>query len=191
MLKYLCVFSLVGLVSCSNPSQPRPPIPSPNSPSAQNPAPAARSPKRAAKSTAPAQKRPSISAPFYLVISLSKRQVELYEDGRLVQSYPIAVGRSGWETPTGEFQVMQMRRNPVWINPFTDEAIPSNDARNPLGRFWIGFWTDGRNWIGFHGTPEVQSVGTAASHGCIRMFDQDIEALFQQVQMGTPVIVEP
>lgn len=125
-----------------------------------------------------------------LVISLSERRVTLYS-GNQVRSYPIAVGRKGWETPTGEFKVMDMRQNPIWINPFTGKSIPSGDPKNPLGAYWIGFWTDGNNWIGFHGTPEADSVGQAVSHGCVRMYNQDIEALFQEVSLGTSVRVVP
>jgi lipoprotein-anchoring transpeptidase ErfK/SrfK len=56
---------------------------------------------------------------------------------------------------------------------------------------WIGFWTDGTDHIGFHGTPTLSSIGKAASHGCVRMRNEDVVALFEQVQMGTPVVVEP
>ncbi|MDY7024705.1 MAG: L,D-transpeptidase, partial [Cyanobacteriota bacterium] len=56
---------------------------------------------------------------------------------------------------------------------------------------WIGFWTDGKDTIGFHGTPTVNSLGRAASHGCVRMRNEDVVALFNQVEMGTVVIVEP
>jgi len=123
--------------------------------------------------------------------SLSSRRVTLYEGNTRLKSYPIAVGREGWETPTGEFKVMDMQQNPTWINPFTGKTIASGDPKNPLGSYWIGFWTDGNNWIGFHGTPEAGSVGQAASHGCIRMYNRDVEALFQEVSLGTVVRVVP
>ena len=125
-----------------------------------------------------------------LVVELSRRQVALYRGSIRIKSYPIAVGRQGWETPTGSFRVKDMQQNPVWINPFTDKAVSAEDPKNPLGDHWIGFWTDGHNWIGFHGTPDSQSVGKAASHGCIRMHNQDIEELFYQISPGTPVLVK-
>lgn len=127
---------------------------------------------------------------IHLVIRLSERRVYVYEQDQVVKSYPIAIGRAGWDTPTGEFQVMQMLRNPVWEHPFTGELVPPG-ADNPLGSRWIGFWTDGTNSIGFHGTPNAETVGQAASHGCIRMYDQDVIALFDIVQVGTPVEVVP
>jgi lipoprotein-anchoring transpeptidase ErfK/SrfK len=124
-----------------------------------------------------------------LEISLSRREVTLYHGSSAVKRYPIGIGRAGWETPLGTFEVQQMREDPVWIHPFTDERIPSGDDRNPLGTRWIGFWTDGRLWVGFHGTSDPSSVGTAASHGCIRMHNADVEELFAQVEIGTPVTV--
>lgn len=127
-----------------------------------------------------------------LEIRLGDRRITLYQRDTVVKSYPIAVGRPGWETPTGQFKVLQKIKNPTWVHPLKKGIeIPGGDPENPLGRHWIGFWTDGKNWIGFHGTPNPRSVGTAASHGCIRMYNQDIEELFQKVDIGTPVIVLP
>ena len=124
-----------------------------------------------------------------LKISLSHRQVTLYHGILQSRIYPIAIGRAGWETPIGHFQVLQMLHNPTWIHPFTGESIAGGDPENPLGHYWIGFWTNGKNWIGFHGTPTPQSVGKPASHGCIRMYNKDVEELFRQVSPGTPVVV--
>lgn len=125
-----------------------------------------------------------------LEIRLSRREVTLYRGDQVVKTYPIAVGRPGWETPKGTWQVRQMFRDPAWVHPLKQGiTIPGGDPENPLGRFWIGFWTDGKNWIGFHGTPNPQSVGTAASHGCIRMYNHHIEELFKLVTMGTEVKV--
>jgi lipoprotein-anchoring transpeptidase ErfK/SrfK len=130
--------------------------------------------------------------PLRLQITLSRRQVTLYRGDQVVKRYAIAVGKPGWETPTGTFQVRQMIKDPAWVHPLQKGVlIPAGDPENPLGRFWIGFWTDGKNWIGFHGTPNPKSVGTPASHGCIRMYNQDIEDLFQRVKMGTEVTVVP
>lgn len=131
----------------------------------------------------------SIDQPINLKIVLSQRQVILYRGKTKIKSYPIAVGRPGWETPTGNFQVLNMTKNPTWLHPFTGESIPGGSPKNPLGRYWIGFWTNGTNWIGFHGTPNPESVGKAASHGCIRMYNKDVQELFEQVSIGTPVTV--
>jgi lipoprotein-anchoring transpeptidase ErfK/SrfK len=125
-----------------------------------------------------------------LIVSLSARQVTLYQNDQPQATYDIAVGREGWETPTGSFQILNLRENPGWRNPITGEVV-TDRAENPLGSRWIGFWTDGKHQIGFHGTNQDELIGQAVSHGCIRMRDADIQALFTQVAVGTPVIVEP
>lgn len=191
--------------------------PTARSPAARRPLPVNRSQPQVKRPTHKAPQQPTISSPVAaapkavigdrvarprltpvvavesgsrLVIDLSRRQVSLYQAGSR-KTYPIAVGRAGWETPTGRFRVMDMRQDPTWINPFTGQAIAPYDPQNPLGGYWIGFWTDGKNWIGFHGTPNVASVGSAASHGCVRMYRQDIAELFAQVTPGMPVVVQP
>lgn len=128
--------------------------------------------------------------PVRLVIRLSDRRVYVYRGDTEETSFPVAIGREGWDTPTGEFQVFSMLEDPGWTNPFTDEVIPPG-PENPLGERWIAFWTDGTNQIGFHGTPNRDSVGEAASHGCIRLYNEDVKALYQLVSIGTTVTVEP
>jgi L,D-transpeptidase ErfK/SrfK len=125
-----------------------------------------------------------------LVIRLRERRVYVYRDDQLYTSYPVAIGRAGWETPTGEYEIISMVQNPGWQNPFTGDIVQPG-PNNPLGERWLGFWTDGQNYIGFHGTPNEQSVGRAASHGCVRMYNRDIREMFEMVSMGTPVKVEP
>ncbi|MDX2255332.1 MAG: L,D-transpeptidase [Pseudanabaenaceae cyanobacterium bins.39] len=126
-----------------------------------------------------------------LEVSISKRKVTAFHGEIPLKTYPVAVGRQGWSTPIGNHQVLQVIEYPAWRNPFTGDVIPSRDPDNPLGDRWIGFWTDGKNWSGFHGTPNRASVGQAASHGCIRMYNEDIRELFSQVSKGTIVRVSP
>lgn len=135
---------------------------------------------------------PSLEAPHNtnLVIKLSDRRVYLYRNNILETSYPIAIGKAGWETPVGSYKIIEMQRDPSWQHPWTGKVIPPG-AENPLGARWIGFWTDGRNFIGFHGTPQEKLVGQAVSHGCVRMRNKDILSLYAQVNIGTPVIVTP
>ena len=125
-----------------------------------------------------------------LVIELSKRRVYVYQKNQILTSYPIAIGKVGWETPTGNFQIMQKLSHPTWKHPLTGEIVPPG-PNNPLGDRWISFWTDGTNYIGFHGTPDEELIGQAVSHGCIRMRNQDVRVLFDQVFVGTPVVVKP
>lgn len=125
-----------------------------------------------------------------LVLRLSDRRVYVFDGENEIASYPVAVGKDGWETPAGSFEVIQTVENPQWQNPWTGEVMPPGPD-TALGLRWIGFWTDGENTIGFHGTPTIDSIGSAASHGCVRMHNEDVVALYEKVQIGTPVTVEP
>ncbi|GEM_PF-3577935 len=122
-------------------------------------------------------------------VSLSQRQVIVYRGSFEVKRYPVAIGKSGWETPTGNFLITQMLQNPAWKNPITGDILPPGDRENPLGPYWIGFWTQGWIWYGFHGTNEPESVGQAITHGCLRMYNEDVEELFSQVRIGTVVTI--
>lgn len=126
----------------------------------------------------------------HLVLVLGERKVYAYQNDKVLASYPVAVGKKGWETPQGDFQVIQMVENPVWENPWNGKRVPAS-LNGPIGIRWIGFWSDGKNTIGFHGTPKKHEhfLGKAASHGCVRMRNPDVVALFGMVQNGTPVKV--
>ncbi|MEH1938591.1 MAG: L,D-transpeptidase family protein [Nostoc sp.] len=123
-----------------------------------------------------------------VVVVLSDRRTYVYAGDEVIASYPIAVGKKGWETPTGSFQVIHMRHYPIWRHPITGKVFQAG-TDSPLGDRWIGFWSDGRNEIGFHGTPDIDLVGTAVSHGCLRMRNSDVRLLYEQVTLGTTVLV--
>ncbi|MUH01637.1 L,D-transpeptidase family protein [Scytonema sp. UIC 10036] len=123
-----------------------------------------------------------------LVVDLSDRRVYVYSGETVIASYPIGIGKKGWETPTGSFQVLHKQRDPIWQHPITGKIF-SSGTDSPLGDRWIGFWTDGRNQIGFHGTPDDEVIGSAISHGCLRMRNPDVRLLYKQVNLGTPVEV--
>ncbi len=131
-----------------------------------------------------------IEEPARLVLRLRSRRVHLIKGDREIVSYPVAVGKTGWETPQGQFEVMQKIPDPVWKHPWNGNLVPPG-PRNPLGRRWIGFARDGNNLIGFHGTIDESLIGQAVSHGCVRMRNADVEALFEQVEIGMAVTVEP
>ncbi|NEO71333.1 L,D-transpeptidase [Moorena sp. SIO3H5] len=133
---------------------------------------------------------PEVTQITRLVIKLSERRVYVYQAAQVLNSYPIAIGKVGWETPTGNFEVIEKLQDPAWEHPWTGEVIPPG-PNNPLGDRWIGFWTNGKDYIGFHGTTAEELVGQAVSHGCIRMLNKDVRDLFEKVAIGTPVIVEP
>lgn len=125
-----------------------------------------------------------------LVLDLSDRKVYVYRHQQRVTSYPVAIGQAGWETPTGSFRVLEMQRDPKWQHPITGEVVPVSPA-NPLGKRWIGFLHEGRAHIGFHGTNQEELIGQAVSHGCVRMRNRDVVALYDQISLGTSVDVRP
>jgi lipoprotein-anchoring transpeptidase ErfK/SrfK len=130
----------------------------------------------------------SVTGKSQVVVDLSDRRAYVYTKDEVIASYPIAVGKKGWETPTGSFQIMHMQHYPAWRHPITGKVFAAG-TDSPLGDRWIGFWSDGRNQIGFHGTPDVEVIGTAISHGCLRMRNPDVRMLYKQVGLGTTVIV--
>lgn len=123
-----------------------------------------------------------------VVVDLSDRRAYVYRSDLVIASYPIAVGKKGWETPTGSFKVLHKQHDPIWRHPITDKVFAPG-ADSPLGDRWIGFWSDGHNEIGFHGTPDNNTMGTAISHGCLRMRNPDVRLLYKQVGVGTSVVV--
>ncbi|MBE9030905.1 L,D-transpeptidase [filamentous cyanobacterium LEGE 11480] len=125
-----------------------------------------------------------------LVLKRSKRRVYVYKDDKVVSSYPVAVGKRGWETPLGQFKVLNMEKNPTFKSFKSGVIIPPGPD-NPLGVRWIGIWTDGKTQLGFHGTDQPHLIGRAVSHGCIRMHNRDVVRLYAQVKPGTAVKVIP
>jgi lipoprotein-anchoring transpeptidase ErfK/SrfK len=125
-----------------------------------------------------------------LVLRLGERQVYVYQGKAAIAIYPVAIGRPDTPTPTGEFQVFEMIEDPAWQNPRTGE-VEAPGADGSLGTRWIGFVEMSNGVIGFHGTPNRSSIGRAASHGCVRMRNEDVVAMFEHVSVGTIVTVEP
>jgi lipoprotein-anchoring transpeptidase ErfK/SrfK len=137
----------------------------------------------------PTENQPTENEVIRLVLRLRERQLYVYEGQKAIASYPVAIGRPSAPTPTGEFRVFEMLKDPSWQNPITGEVeTPGEDGS--LGTRWIGFANLPNGVIGFHGTPNRASIGRAVSHGCVRMRNEDVEALFQQIVVGTVVNVE-
>lgn len=123
-----------------------------------------------------------------VIVDLSDRQVYLYKGTEQIGSYAVAIGKDGWETPTGRFQVLDMQVDPHWQHPITRTDIPPGPG-NPLGSRWVAFLPMEDGVIGFHGTFQTELIGQAVSHGCIRMRNADIEAMYQHLALGVPIIV--
>ncbi len=126
-----------------------------------------------------------------LVASLSQRKVRLIRNGKVVMTFPIAIGQPAYPTPTGQYAINDKQVDPAWYPPASPWAaelltIPPGPG-NPLGTRWIGTTAPG---IGLHGTYADYSVGTAASHGCMRMHIPDVEKLYDQVTIGMPITIK-
>lgn len=120
-----------------------------------------------------------------LVINLPEHVVYLYREGRPVKVFPVAIGRRGFETPTGLFQVINKATDPTWFPPKwaeEEEPVPPGPD-NPLGDRWIGLSAPG---IGLHATISPASVGRNASHGCMRMYPEHARELYADVTLGLP-----
>jgi lipoprotein-anchoring transpeptidase ErfK/SrfK len=145
--------------------------------------------------------RPSVtSVGPVIVIDKSAFKLRLYRgttkpDGTVmkrIRTYPIAIGQPAYPTPTGNYSVIQKQVNPTWFPPNSQWAaglgpVPPGPG-NPLGTRWIGTSAPA---IGMHGTPNPSSIGSMASHGCIRMYISDVENLYPRVEIGTPVFIRP
>ncbi|MBW3653146.1 MAG: L,D-transpeptidase/peptidoglycan binding protein [Actinobacteria bacterium] len=130
--------------------------------------------------------------PVAVTVSRGERRARVFRRGELVRTYTVAVGSPEYPTPTGQFVVQTMQKNPAWSVPRSEwagslagQTIPGGDPRNPLVARWIGF----NGSVGFHGTSSAGSLGSAASHGCIRMSPAEVTDLFERVRLGTPVLV--
>jgi hypothetical protein len=127
----------------------------------------------------------------YILVSRETFTLRLYKNLKLAKTYRIAVGRAGLETPAGEYTINDKQINPSWHVPLSSWAgalagriIPPGPD-DPIKSRWLGFF-DG---AGIHGTVDTWSIGTAASHGCIRMTIPDVEDLYPHVPLGSPIYV--
>lgn len=127
-----------------------------------------------------------------ILVDLSRRRLWLYNGKTFEKTFPVAVGTGGHPTPTGWWKIINKRRNPSWSNPAPNgwgasmPAYIAPGSGNPLGTRALDLNASG---IRFHGTNKRYSVGTAASHGCMRMLREDVEELFEIVPVGTRVII--
>jgi lipoprotein-anchoring transpeptidase ErfK/SrfK len=125
-----------------------------------------------------------------IVIERSSNKLLYFDNAKYARSFGVATGQAAYPTPLGNFEIVNMQRNPWWYPPpspwATDsEPVPPGPG-NPLGTRWMGLSAP---YVGIHGTPDAASIGYSASHGCIRMRIPDAEWLFQHVKIGTPVFI--
>jgi lipoprotein-anchoring transpeptidase ErfK/SrfK len=125
-----------------------------------------------------------------IVIRRGLNKLQLYDGMKLRREFGVATGQSRYPTPLGKYEIVVKWRNPWWYPPASDwakdaEPIPPGPG-NPLGTRWMGLSAPA---VGIHGTPDPASIGYSVSHGCIRMRIPEVEWLFTQVDIGTPVYI--
>jgi lipoprotein-anchoring transpeptidase ErfK/SrfK len=129
--------------------------------------------------------------PTVITVDRAAFQLHLWKDLKLVKTYPIAVGRAGLETPAGVYTINDKQVNPSWHVPnsawagrLAGKTIPPGPD-DPIKARWMGIY----NGAGIHGTNEIDSLGSAASHGCIRMAIPDVIDLYDRTPLGTTVYI--
>jgi lipoprotein-anchoring transpeptidase ErfK/SrfK len=129
--------------------------------------------------------------PTIITVDRSSFTLRLWKHLRLVRNYRIAVGMAGLETPAGLYHIQDKEVDPSWHVPnsawagsLAGKTIPPG-PQDPIKARWMGIF----NGAGIHGTDELSSLGSAASHGCIRMAIPDVIQLYSQTPLGTPVYI--
>jgi hypothetical protein len=127
---------------------------------------------------------------YFLAVSRDQRKLRFFVDRKLEKTYDVAIGTAGFATPKGLHEIRTKAVNPAWYVPnkpwagdLAGKVIPPGDPDNPIKARWMGFW-DG---AGIHGTADADSIGSAASHGCIRMRVRDVVQLYDRVPLHTPL----
>ncbi len=143
--------------------------------------------------TSPKVSSGTLAARYPTIITVDRGAftLRLWKRLRLVRSYRIAVGMAGLETPAGLYHIEEKQVNPSWHVPnsawagsLAGQTIPPG-PQDPIKARWMGIY----NGAGIHGTDELSSLGSAASHGCIRMAIPDVIALYSETPLGTPVYI--
>lgn len=129
--------------------------------------------------------------PSYLTLDRGTFQLRLWKHLKLAKTYTVAVGQEGLETPEGLYHIQEKQVNPSWHVPnsawagsLAGQVIPPGPA-DPIKARWMGIFEG----AGIHGTDETWSLGSAASHGCVRMSIPDVIELYPQVEVGTPIFI--
>lgn len=128
----------------------------------------------------------------FIAVSRSRRELRLFVNRKLAKSYDVGIGALGYETPAGIYEIESKAANPAWYVPdkawagdLAGTVVAGNDPDNPIKARWMGFWKG----AGIHGTGAKDSIGTAASHGCIRMTVRDVIDLYERVPLHTPISI--
>ena len=121
-----------------------------------------------------------------ITINLASRILTFWRNGQKVSMYPIAVGKLETQTPLGEFCVLDKEVDPIWVDPKDEKKRVESGEDNPLGYRWMGIG----GHYGIHGTNRPDSIGEYVSNGCIRLWEENAEELYEMTDIGTPVEID-
>ena len=143
----------------------------------------------------PAPATATVTSTREIVLELGKRTISLRYNGKVLGSWPVAIGDGATPTPKGRFEVQVKVVNPQYQSTASGKINPTKGPNGPLGDRWIGFKRSGLNQYGIHGTPSAWAwtvtSRSAVTNGCVRMLTPHVRAMFDQVEVGTPVVVKP
>jgi lipoprotein-anchoring transpeptidase ErfK/SrfK len=120
-------------------------------------------------------------SPRRVIVSIPDRKLAVLDGGNVVRVFAVSVGAPSSPSPAGEFQIVTRIKNPTYYHP--GAVIPAGSA-SPIGTRWVGL---NKKSYGIHGTNEPRSIGKAASHGCIRLRNREMEQLFSLLRVGDRV----
>jgi lipoprotein-anchoring transpeptidase ErfK/SrfK len=118
-----------------------------------------------------------------VLVSIADRRLAVMENGKVLAYFPVAVGAAVSPSPTGQFEIVNRVTNPAYYH---DGVVMEASENSPVGTRWIGVNLKG---YGIHGTNAPRSIGRAASHGCIRLKNRDVERLFAMLRVGDVVSI--
>jgi lipoprotein-anchoring transpeptidase ErfK/SrfK len=118
-----------------------------------------------------------------VLVSIADRRMAVIEDGKVLAYFPVAVGADVSPSPTGEFEIVNRVANPAYYH---DGVVMAASEHSPVGTRWIGLNLKG---YGIHGTNAPSSIGRAASHGCIRLRNRDVEQLYAMLRVSDLVSI--
>lgn len=123
-----------------------------------------------------------------IIVNTKKNTLNYYVNYTLVKKFRCATGKASTPTPQRKTTIVNKIKN----RPYYKTGIPGGDPRNPLGKRWMGLNIDGTqgSTYGIHGNNNEKSIGKNVSHGCIRMHNSEVEWLFDQVPLGTVVLIK-
>lgn len=124
---------------------------------------------------------------YWILINKSSNTMYYLNGSDIIYRYPVATGRTPGDTPEGKFTIVTKVVNPAWGGAGRYTPVKGGALNNPLGKRWMGLSVGGGGWYGIHGNADSSSIGKYISLGCIRMVNEDVEFLYDKVELRTPV----